>query len=426
VNALRRVWIVLAALSCSGTAAAQSDTAPADVERYRSMIAREKTDNSETSAVLIEQLQSLGLLYHEQSNFAQAAEAFAEARHILRVNDGFESPRELELLAQQLRAVAASGDVSAAWEVEQALVLLARHHLGAPETFAIFQDLAADRYDLLTRYRAGASLQQVELGCYYSVHRYAELFAMYGLRVDITRYPQRECVAGDRRMVERTLLVEAQIYQSFAIEALVRNGRYASDELQELATSLLRTSDRFGRYITLYPPGEYIAAGTMRRILSYAPQSAEEEQRRARLQLLLADQNVLRVNRLNRSSAREFDTIAEQYEQAYRAFASGGLGQAALDDLFAPVTPVALPAFNANPLTGVDTTQAIGHIDVRFDLTRRGTAERVEIVETSEGITRAEQGNLVQLIEGRNFRPMLVEGRVAEATPVTLRYYVAR
>jgi hypothetical protein len=63
--------------------------------------------------------------------------------------------------------------------------------------------------------------------------------------------------------------------------------------------------------------------------------------------------------------------------------------------IFAPPVPVTLPTFEPNPFAFA-ATESWRYIDVSFDITKYGCGERVEILDSSEGATRAEERDLTR------------------------------
>jgi hypothetical protein len=111
------------------------------------------------------------------------------------------------------------------------------------------------------------------------------------------------------------------------------------------------------------------------------------------------------------------------YELARNMLEEAG-AQTSIDELFAPKTPVVLPAFLPNPLASNETPESTGYIDVAFEITRAGESRRIRILDTTTNATDAAKKRLVQAIRESRFRPRLAEGEFADASPVTLRYYV--
>ena len=84
--------------------------------------------------------------------------------------------------------------------------------------------------------------------------------------------------------------------------------------------------------------------------------------------------------------------------------------------------PATLPPNEPNPFASAAGEQPPRYIDAAFNITKYGTAERIEIVATSKDPTRAEVRDLIRLIETMSFRPRVVDGVVADAAPVVVRY----
>ena len=100
-----------------------------------------------------------------------------------------------------------------------------------------------------------------------------------------------------------------------------------------------------------------------------------------------------------------------------------GVSVASIDELFAPPTPVILPAFEPNPLLRDEARPTTGHIDVAFEITKYGRPRAVEIVDAANATTAAKR-DLLALIRNNRFRPRLTDGQFADAAPVRVRYYL--
>ena len=83
-----------------------------------------------------------------------------------------------------------------------------------------------------------------------------------------------------------------------------------------------------------------------------------------------------------------------------------------------------LPTFEPNPFASAATSKSSRYIDVAFDVTKHGRAEQIEILDTSKAATRAEERDLIRLIENASFRPRVVDGAVADSAPVVVRYHL--
>jgi hypothetical protein len=113
----------------------------------------------------------------------------------------------------------------------------------------------------------------------------------------------------------------------------------------------------------------------------------------------------------------------DSYELARAFLERADTAQASIDELFLPPLPVVLPAFQPNPLARDESKDAVGHIDVAFEITKYGRGRAVEIVE-SFNATRDAQDAVVRLIANRRFRPRPTGGRFTGEAHVVVRYHV--
>jgi hypothetical protein len=119
-----------------------------------------------------------------------------------------------------------------------------------------------------------------------------------------------------------------------------------------------------------------------------------------------------------------FDAVYEQYAQAYAMLQAEGLTPEELEAIFAPPFPVTLPSFAPNPLQTRAESADSAYIDVGFEITRQGKSRRVKVLAASANIERADRRRLERLIVLTTYRPRMVDGAVAAAAPVNLRYYI--
>lgn len=418
-----RSWPVMAllVLSCKTFAQALPASPATTEQQYLDLIAQREEAGGVAASGLIEPLAAIGQYYYEQQDYERAAESFERARTIMRVNNGFDTPAELPLLAQQVAAEEARRNVAVAWQLEQSLLELATQNLDSLETLPIFIAAAEKRFDIWYRYLDGEHPPEIELGCYYDRQKYIRYMLQRLPRIGIVSDVYANCNSGDRKTVVLSLLIEGRSFQLRGVETLLRNDRYASDELKDLVTEVLRTSHAIARrQLSSADP----ALGEMFvRLLAHEPEESASAVRRAEFQLQLAYLNVVRARQDRRMSG--FSVVHEQYEQAWEALLAAGIEQSALNEMFSPALPIALPSFYPNPLAPVPGAAASGYIDVAFEITDRGGSRRVEIVGSSGDVQRSDVRALKRLIGTGSFRPRMVDGKVARSGPVTLRYYVS-
>jgi hypothetical protein len=463
--------VIAAAAAATGGSFAQPDLASIDPEgQLREQIAAIRAEGGPTPVGLLEPLRALALVYEESGEHAAAVVAVEEARYIARVHRGLSSADEALLLRQQLRSEKALGDPERVWDIEQDMVTIARQHHDDIRMVPIFREMAEDRLGLIDKVTAGQRPPMLYLGCYYS----------QGLRrYDDTRGehapPDGVCHAGGSGMLRFNLGREALMYYADAIEVIVKNGGYASQELRELEKEafgratfasgpfarqrlgttalaldtvpptddvleqILATQDRFACSWTRADRLEQLLASeiigsclepvlvangvveanvggwvSLVRLLAYEIRSEAPAAARANAITDLADWQLLATPPERRRFA-QLDQAFRLYEQAYRELEQDAEARASM---FSPEVPV---TFAPNRFTSA-ATAGTRYIDVSFAITKDGWGEQIKILATSTSAIRSEQRDLVRLIEGTRFRPRFVDGKLADAAPVTVRY----
>jgi hypothetical protein len=312
----------------------------------------------------------------------------------VRANQGLRSLDQAPLLRQRIRSAEAMGRLQEAWNLERALLGLARAHPEDLRTVPILREVGDRRMDLLGRYRTGGATSEVVVGCFYAPERAG-------------RSPGA-CEAGSREVATQSILSEAQNIYLDAIRVVLRNRLYSSNELKALEATLVESSYEYGRYDA--------GRQSLRRLLAYESMTSGSLLRRIELLIEIADWDL--IFEFNRASA------LEGYLQAYELLsAEGAAGEGAIERLFAPPLPVVLPAFLPNPLRTTQTAESAGHIDVGFEITKYGSSRNIEILATTNA-NKASADVLVALIARSRFRPRAADGQLSRAVPVTVRYYL--
>ena len=464
----RTYTCLIAAAIASGASFAQ----PARQDPQTALVAQIaelRTEAGPTAAELIGPLHVLGLLYQESGDHVLAVAALEEARYVTRVHSGLSSVDEALLLRQQIRNEKALADPQRVWDHQQDMLAIARKHLDDVRTVPIFRDLAADRSEVLEKVRVGKVLPELFLGCYYGEAR---------PRYDDPRGEQSppidsgdNCRFGTRDNIIAKLRDEILLYYADAIEVIVKNGDYASQDLRDLEKQAL-SLEYFSRYLTLPSEGNatlglthftgvhltcpsesldqllarnllgdcldpiiraegHVVANvgswvSLVRLIAYEIRSGATVADRANALLELADWHVLSTPADRRRFEESSTRALELYERAYREIQPGGAAQAWATPVFSPDVPVTLPTSEPNPFAAAASAQSSRFIDVSFAVTKYGRGERIEILDTSRGATRSEERDLIHLIETTSFRPRLVDGALAEWAPVALRYRLDR
>jgi hypothetical protein len=367
------------------------------VERIR----EEQARNGMYSPALVEPLKALSLLYQESGDHHLAIAAIERTLQVQRVNYGLRTLDQAPLILQWIKNAEMMRNFAMAWDLEQALLALAHRHPNDLRTVAIFREIGDKRMDLLGRYIKGEFPPQIILGCYYDpVHH------------DFMPSEQRNCYSGSRRVVIQAILWEAQRYYWDAIQVMQRNELYSSDELRNLEMELVRTS---------YLHGSSPAVGkqSLRRLLAYDVANGAPEETRIESLVQMADWDLLFAD-----GRTENDAVLATYEAAYRELEKTGASQASIEETFSPKTPVVLPAFLPTPLVSEQSSDSTGYIDVAFEISRYGKSDGIKIIGSTNDATDDAKKNLVRTIARSTFRPRLTAGRVAEKSPIIVRYYL--
>jgi hypothetical protein len=333
-----------------------------------------------------------------------------------------------------------------------------RRHPDDVRTVPVLREIADKQMDRLGAVLAGKRPPQVVLGCFYK------------------QWPSLDegsCTAGSKRNVVQGMLAEAQRNYADAIRVMLRQGLYDSDELRALELEVLRGVDLVrsiyyrGRSYPLpmvpgalaaesiepwrsriapvaelaawelpYPSERAFDRGddgqgvtkhvqlmdpyhrgrqSLRRLYAYgAAASSDSLLQQADAAVQLADWDLLYSHN---------GQAVESYAATYDMLAGAEVPPSWIDELFAPPTPVVLPAFQPNPLAPDDERAATGHIDVAFEITKYGRGRAIVFL-GDENASDVAKRRLESLIRYHRFRPRVLDGKVADAAPVSVRYYL--
>jgi hypothetical protein len=200
-----------------------------------------------------------------------------------------------------------------------------------------------------------------------------------------------------------------QSYLAQSINIILRNGRYASDELRDTLTTLIHNSYRYGH--------QALGRRSLRYMLAYGTSTDEERVARIDMLVQLADWDLLHASGLN-----DNEEALATYERAYGLLRETGSNEA-IEEAFGPAVPVVLPSFAPNPLASEGSGASRRYIDVAFDITRYGRSDEIEILATTRNASRSDEKELVRRIKQSRFRPRATDGRIADTSRVVLRYY---
>lgn len=380
---------------------------------------------------LIGPLTALALLYQEEGDRLLATATIERALQVVRANYGLYALEQAPFIQQLIANEEEIGNIDAAWNLQQELLTLARRHPEDLRSVPIFRGLAEKRLNLLQQYKAGEWPREFFLGCYYDYpHRLGG--------------EPRSCTSGSRTFAIGRILAEVHSHYAEAIEVILSNELYSSEELRELEMEAVRatlTSGLIGRgveceialdqLLEMEPLGSCLAplrgvggGSSLVRLLLYEIRSSAPALTQLSALIRLADYlHWLHWQQLRRSSMRRTDDSAmELYSLALEKLKE--MGEAStIDDVFSPAVPVALPAFAPNALLSEETPDSTGYVDVAFDINKRGGSDRIEILAT-RSVSRDAEKELIRMIKQSCFRPRAGGGQFAGSSRVTVRYYV--
>ncbi|RPI61925.1 MAG: hypothetical protein EHM50_04845 [Lysobacterales bacterium] len=406
---------------------------------------------------LLAPLTNLGLLYQEGTDYSFALATLERAVQVVRINNGLHTLDQVPLVRQLIRIEEKRGNDSGAWDREQKLLALLRRHPDDLRTVPALREIAGKQMAVLGAVLAGERPPEVILGCFYK------------------EWPARDdgsCHAGSKKTVVQGILAEAQRNYADAIGVMLRQGLYGSDELRALELEVLRGVDLlrtryyhggFDRPIPMVPasivassiepwrsrmapvaeladwelpyPGRLLEGDdtgnvvtkhlhlmdpyhrgrqSLRRLYAYGAASSGSSLSQADAVVQIADWDLLYSHN---------GQAVESYEVAHAMLEQAGAPSASIAQLFAPPTPIVLPAFQPNPLAKDGARDPTGHIDVAFEITKYGRGRAVEFLDAANAPENAKQ-RLLNLIRSNRFRPRLMDGEFADAAPVRMRYYL--
>ena len=459
--------LLVAAVAACGAVCAQPEIVSIDPEAQllEQIAALQAEAGASRPAALIEPLGALAFAHQEAGAHTLAIAALEEARYVTRVHNGLASADEALLLRVQIRSEKALGNHERVWDLERDMLALARQNHDDVRMLPIFRDVVDDRLAVAEKVRAGERPPLIYAGCYNASPLPPYDYTTRGVEPPVNRGNKggsitNPCFGGTNSYLIDRLNREVLMYYADAIETILRTGDYASQELRELEKAALRTGYITGGVALLAresdasSPGcsggtldyyasleivdsclapirrgpNYVVAGVggrvgLVRLIVYEIKSAASVAARANAIAELADWHIAVIS----PDRRRFSTLDELavtlYERAYRELEEAGGAEASSAELFAPELPVTLPTFVLNPFDSV-ATDSPRYIDVAFAVTKRGTAEQIEILDTSRDSSRGEERDLTRLIENRAFRPRFVDGKLSDSAPVTVRYHL--
>jgi len=384
-----------AAVFCA-PALPQDDAKQSAAASLQEKIRIAQLEDGPNSAEIIAPLTALGLLYQETGERRLAVAALTQAVAAVRINYGLFSMDQVPLIRGLIAHADSVGDSSSAWDLEQGLLKLAARHPDDLETARILRDTADRRMNVLARFDAGELPREVIIGCYY-----------HGGPGPDFGQPVQNCTAGSREMARRSLALEARAYYAHAVDIILRNQSYASDDLPTLLMNLAKSSYTYG--------GQWLGRTSLTYLLAYQASNEAPLLSRAETLVQIADWDLLHAVGLD----QERVALAE-YAHAYELMTQKGMADDEVREIFTPDAPIVLPAFMPSPLEGEGAPR--GYVDVAFMIDKYGRGKHVKVVGEAEGTEREAAKRVEHLVERSRFRPRLIDSRTADEGRLVVRY----
>ena len=398
------VALFAVATAVASAAASSQSALDAAANRERQLvdsIEREVSRGGAYSEELIAPLSELALLYQEADDRALASATIERALQVVRANYGLYSLAQAPLISRLVANEAAAGNHETAWEVEDELLTLAKRHPEDLRTVAIFREIG-DRRVRLSGDELPVSVvcrgNSNAAGCREGSNEF----------VGFNELGSNEFAVGSVRS-----LVNAGAMTNWgdAINVFLQNQLYDSPELRELEQKLIALGSCD------------VARESYRRLMFYDEANAEAWLNRAATIVRAADSELFCSQ--NQRPALERAAL-ERYREAYELLEQNGVARASIDELFAPEAPIRLtdswPA-RAYPMRSATPSDSFGHIDVAFEITKYGRAQRIDIVDATPNCTDEEKNNLLRFVRDGLYRPRAANGAIADGSRVVWRFY---
>lgn len=340
---------------------------------------------------LVTPLTALGLTYHERGDYDLAAETVERALQVIRANFGLYSLDQASLLRLLIAAEQEAGDFENVGKLQERLLMLAKRHPDDLRTVPILRE-AGDR--------------QLEVA-----QNVREHGLPLALSVNFSYLPgpgdSPAATPTSREFMARMLTMQAVGNYVGAIQVLVSNELYDSDELRELELDLVRISYNAGAYS--------YGRNSLRRVISYDTASSKPWLARVKGVVQIADWDLLYSHN---------GMALDLYKDVHAELREKGIAAETVAELFAPEVPVALPTFVPNPVVSPKTEDSTGFIDVSFEITKYGRSQAIRTLDTTTNASKSARRDLESLVRRTRFRPQLTDGAFVRTEPVIVRYYV--
>lgn len=401
-----------------------------EIAAYQQSLADIESGAGPFSLALAEQLLSLSDAFLREQRFEESIATLEKAEYINRINNGLNTPLQVEIVQRMVQTHLASGDFAAAFSSQQHLYYLNRE-LHGPGSPLLIPNLI-EQGDLSMRSFVTGIRGSNSVGALMSFGSRARGLPLTPRRLALTsldqahsRYLQAiQLMVGAGRLHDPQLMLLEEkllhcIYLAGHRRGLEAEPEFYLDGRVHLTGTRISVSE-FETNMNVFLNGKY----TLDRMALYLRTARETPVvHLIEVLLRLGDWHVL----FNRSGE------AGNYYHAAQSLADGLEARGfAADALLNPPLPVQLPTFMALPhsrgaLGIADETPVrfTGHYDVEFSRSRSGDARRLRFVGSSGNTSKALERRLRRLLTAVPFRPQLQDGEPVSSETTRVRYYFA-
>ncbi|MGA0806443.1 MAG: hypothetical protein ACO3PV_08010, partial [Pseudohongiellaceae bacterium] len=409
-------------LSAEPAAAEEGGMLLAQIAAHNQRITLLEETAGSFAAPLVQEYLDLGRRYQSLGRHDSAIEAFADAEHISRINDGLANPALFPIIEASLASHLARGELREFSQKQQTLYELTRlhHGSGSPELVAMLTRLGDWQ---VTSFRRNIVRQPV-LSLSFGGNRSPDPRQLgFGNLLRAQRHYAEaidNLLQGQALDAPALLLLEQKFLHTLYLEAN-RNGLLENpDFFLEGRRSATGSRIQY-REMNALSAAFINGRSALQRMRFYAQAGRLPAAQQAALLVAEADWHLL------------FDhhgKALRMYAEAQTAMQAMGLGSAEIVALLAPPVPPQLPTFAALPHSrahfGVETATALawdGWIDVSFELTRYGKPVQLTLLGSSPGTDKAVEARLRRLLLASPFRPRTGADETDQPRVYRLRYH---
>jgi tetratricopeptide (TPR) repeat protein len=422
----------------------EPESTQATVNSYLDNLDSTQSETSPYDRELFEQYLSLGLSYQQLGDHEQALAALEKAEYLSRINSGLHAPEQFTIIERMIASYVAEGRMSEADQRRQYLYYLNSQQYGE-DSLEVVPALTA-----LADWNMSAFDRALSAGN--SVGFVVNGNNLGGLGLNGGNIPQP---TNTRMLTPRGIamsnLYSAQTQYHHAIVNLLKPRRASTTRLEQLMDLELRLVEAIflGAYReailedpVFYMSERVLGTGSRVRHETLSAHSGSYKNGIAAYERMQVYQNVnpntdavakvlpllglgdwnLLFNRVSRA--------VNQYQAATVQLHEAGISPERIAALLEPAVPVQLPEFAPRPNSrrqfGIAEDTPLdydGWIDIRLRISRYGSASHVEVLGSSDNVTRELERRLTRVIHNSPFRPGLSAALAGEAQEFTLRYY---